>query len=181
MQAVLPAVRQVLQSPTDLMVSGSVSDPRGAARVRADAIRSGARGGEDGRPRSTASWRRRAHMGRRSKGGPGVHQAPLKPDARPTSASGRPSCAGTATGASGAVILAMYRLALLCSSNSNAFIPTDTGVGRPSSGRSPSVPVTAMVAAAHAVGTARERGVLGGDEAPPSLGCLMSNSNLGVA
>jgi hypothetical protein len=189
---VLPVVRQVLQS-TDLMVSGSVSDPRGATRVRAGAIRSGARGGEDGRPGSTASWRRCAHLGHRSNGGPGIHEAPLQPDARPTlgssaeemlrrpSASGRLSCAGTVTGASGAAILAIYRLAFLCFTNSNAFIPTDTGVGRPSSGRSPSVSVTAMVAAARAAGTARERGVLGGDEAPPPLGCRTSSSNFGRA
>jgi hypothetical protein len=161
-----------------LTVTGGVGYPQGAARVRAGATCPGARGGEDRRPMSTAAWRRRAPRGRRSEGGPGVHEASLAPDAQPTrvsfaketlhrpSASDRSSCAGIATGAAGVAILEIYRLALLCFPSSNAFIPTDTGVGRPSSGRSPSVLVTAMVVAARAVGTAREGGVLGGDEAP---------------
>jgi hypothetical protein len=157
----------------DLTVTGSVGDPQGAARARAGAACPGARGGEDGRSQSTAAWRRRAPWGRRSKGGPGVHEASLAPDARPArgtlrrpSAGDRSSCAGVVTGAAGVAILEIYRLALLCFPGSYAFIPTDTGVGRSSSGRSPSVSVTAMAATARAVGTAREGGVLGGDEAP---------------
>lgn len=163
---------------TALTVTGGVGDPQGAARVRAGAACPGARGG-DRRSMSTAAGRRRAHWSRRSKGGPDVHEASLAPDARPTRgsfaaeetlrrplASDRSSCSGMATGVAGVAILEIYRLALLCFPSSNAFIPTDTGVGRPSSRRSPSVSVTAMVAAARAVGTAREGGVLGGDEAP---------------
>lgn len=140
---------------TDLTIADGVGDPQGTARARTGTIRSGTRGGEDERPTSTEPWRRRAGLGRRSKGGPGVRETSLESDARPTRASfaedmphrspasDRP-CVGMATGAAGAATLAIYRLALLCFSNSNAFIPTDTGVGRPSSGQSPSVSVTAM-------------------------------------
>jgi hypothetical protein len=164
------------------MAAGRVGDQQSAARVRAGATCTGARGGEDGRPRSTAAWCRRASLGRRS-GGSGVYEASLGSDARPTrasfaeetlrwpSASNRPSCAGMASGAAGVTIQEIYRRALLCLSNSNAFVPTDTGVGRPSPGRSPSVSVTVMVAAAPAAGAAREGGVLGGDESPLPSSC----------
>jgi hypothetical protein len=162
---------------TVLTVTGGVGDPRGAARARAGATCPGARGGEDGRPLSTAAWRCRARWGRWSEGGPGVHETSLAPDARSTrgssaremlrrpSASDQPPCAGMTIGAAGVAILEIYRLALLCFPNSNASIPTDTGVGGSSPGRSPSTSVTAMAAAARAVGTVREGGVLGGDEA----------------
>jgi hypothetical protein len=152
----------------DLTATDRMGDPPGAARVRAGAIRIRARGGEDGRPRSTALWRRRAHLGRRSEGGPGVDEASLALDARSTlwsladealcrpSASDRPGLPPSGAGAVGVVFLAIYRLVLLCvalgegrrGSSSSAFIPTGPGVGRPAPGHAPIVP--ALAKSAHA-------------------------------
>jgi hypothetical protein len=146
----------------DLTATGVVGDPPSAARARADAIRSGARGGEDGRPGSTASWRRRAHLGRRSEGGPGA--VSLGPDARPTLgsfadealfgslASDRPSSPPSGTGVAGVVFLVIHRLALLCvalgkgrrGSSSGAVIPTRSGAGMPAPGHAPIAPVLAL-------------------------------------
>lgn len=159
-----------------MTVTGGVGEPRGAARARTSATCPGARGREDRRSRSTAAWCRCARLGRRSEGGSGVHEASLALDARPTDEmfaegmlcglpASEPRCrTDVKTGAEGVAILEIYRLALLCFPSSDAYVTMGTGVGRPSSRRSPCASATATAAAV--AETAGEGGGLGGDEAP---------------